>query len=216
MKLGPFAALALSSAFLTTAAPAVAQQWPTTDPAFNRPDGSLVTPPEAFGMPGQMAISSDFDIDLRYVSETGNGPNLSGPDITVAPSVMFFLAPRLAAGGILAFTHKGEGDLATTRFTFGPIAAYNLPISERASLFPAVGITYFLEKSSRQTGGGRMSNSRSDISLLIKAPILFHPFRHVFVGFGPIVIVDFVAKTDVGTPTRTRSFGLTLDLGFWL
>ena len=161
-----------------------------------------------------MVISSEFDIDLRYVSESAGGRSESGPDITISPSVMFFLAPQLAVGGLLGFHHESAEEVSLSRFTFGPTVAYNIPVSERASVFPTVGILYGWAKSSSRTQGGRVSNSGYDIGLLLKAPFLFHPFPHVFVGFGPVIVLDFASKVDVGTATKTRS--IRPDPGFRL
>jgi hypothetical protein len=213
MKLATLGALVLSSAFV--AASARAQQWPTTDPGFTRPDESLATGIEGFGTPGQMLITSEFDLDLRYVSESLSGLSQSGPEITISPALMFFLAPQLAVGGILGFHHESREKDSNTVFV-GPTIAYNIPISPRASIFPMVGLAYTWFKTSQDLAGGRRSNSGYDLGLLIKGPVLFHPFPHVFVGFGPIIVIDFVSKVDMGAATKTRSFGLTLDLGFWL
>jgi hypothetical protein len=216
MKLASLGPLVLSSALLLLAAPARGQQIPTADPSFSKPDDNLNTPVLAFGTPGQMAITSEFDIDLGYVSETLNGLSQSGPNITISPALMFFLAPQLAVGGLLRFHHEArEGD-SLSSFVFGPTASYNLPISDRASIFPTLGLTYTWRKVSVGSTGGRMTTTGSDFGLLVKAPVLFHPFPHVFVGFGPVIVVDFSSKADAGAATKTRSFGLTMDLGFWL
>jgi hypothetical protein len=214
MKLRSLGGLVLSSVFL--AASARAQQFPTSDPSFTKPDQSLMSAPEGFGAPGQMAITSEFDIDLRYASETLSGLSTSGPDITISPSLMFFLAPQLAVGALLGFHHRGEENLTLTSFIFGPTASYNFWITPRASIFPTVGLTYTWGKTSVRTAGGRDTDAWYDLGLLLKAPVLFHPFPHVFVGFGPVIVVDFAAKAEGRAPTKTRSFGLTMDLGFWL
>ncbi len=217
MKLAAAVALVLSSAVLPVfVGPARAQQWPTSDPSFSKTDESLASPAVVFGSPGQIAITSEFDIDLRYVSESLSGLSESGPDITISPSIMFFIANQLAVGGLLGFHHEGREDDTYSSFIFGPIASYNFPISDRASIFPTFGLTYTWEKTSVASGGGRMTNSGAQFGMLIKAPVLFHPFPHVFVGFGPVIIVDFTSSAEVGPPTKTRSFGLTMDLGFWL
>jgi hypothetical protein len=214
MKLATLGALVLSSAFVS--ASAGAQQWPTSDPGFSKPDESLASGVEGFGAPGQMLITSEFDIDLRYVSESLSGLSQSGPDITISPALMFFLAPQLAVGGILGFHHEAKENNTLTSFIFGPTIAYNIAISPRASIFPMVGLVYTWFKTEQDLPSGRRTNSGYDLGLLLKAPVLFHPFPHVFVGFGPIIIIDFVSKADMGAATKTRSFGLTLDLGFWL
>jgi hypothetical protein len=203
------------SAFL--AGPAWAQNWPTSDPGFTRPEPSLATGgADTFGAPGQMLISGDFDIDLQYVSQTLNNLSLSGPNITIAPSLMFFLATNVAVGGVAGFHHASAGDLASSEFNLGPIAGYNIWITPRASIFPMLSLQYFWGKVGRQTSGGRDVNSSQRFAMVLKGPVLFHPFAHVFLGFGPIIVLDFMSKLDDADYAKTRSFGLTLDLGFYL
>jgi hypothetical protein len=215
MKLATVGTLMLFSSLL--AAPALAQQWPTTDPGFTKPDPSLASGgAESFGAPGQMVISGDFDIDLQYVSRTLNNLSESGPSITISPSLLFFLAPNLALGGIVGFQHESRGDVSASAFTVGPLAGYNIWISPRASIFPMLGLQYSWRKQSIEIAGGRDSDSYQRFSLLLKAPVLFHPFPHVFVGFGPVIVIDFTSKVDDQDYAKTRSFGLTLDLGFYL
>jgi hypothetical protein len=221
--LGPTSSDALSLAgFLTVflgvlgPAPAHAQRWPTTDPGFNKQDESLANPVLGFGTPGQIVITSDFDLDLRYVSETLGGFSQSGPQITVSPAIMFFLAPRLAVGALMSFQHESRENDSASTFVFGPGVAYNIPISARASIFPTLGLTYTWWKTSTGTAGGRTTRSGTELGLLLKSPVLFHPFTHVFVGFGPIIVVDLTSSAEGSTPSKTRSFGLTMDLGLWL
>ncbi len=215
MKLVMVGSLVLSCVFLEAAA--WAQQFPTSDPSFSKQDPSLAsTGPEGFGSPGQMVITGDFRLDLGYVSKTLNNLSVSGPDITIAPSLLFFLARNLAVGGLINFHHEAEGDSSTTEFALGPLAGYNIWISPRASIFPLVGIEYIRGKLSQQTSGGRETITLQRFALLLKAPVLFHPFPHLFVGFGPILLLDFTSKLNDADYAKTRSFGLTLDLGFYL
>jgi hypothetical protein len=63
--------------------------------------------------------------------------------------------------------------------------------------------------------GGRVSGSGHDISLLMRAPVLFHAFPHVFVGATPFMEIDLTSKFEDMDVAKTRTFGVTLDLGFW-
>ena len=69
LALGPALALLALSA---PSVPAWAQQFPTNDPSYAAPEPSLA-PPEGFGSAGTVAITSDFDIDLRSITQSFRG-----------------------------------------------------------------------------------------------------------------------------------------------
>jgi hypothetical protein len=55
-------------------------------------------------------------------------------------------------------------------------------------------------------GGRPQSRSGYDISLLLRVPVLFHAFQHVFVGATPFTELDLVSKSEGRTsPRRGRS-----------
>lgn len=207
--------LGLVSSILLSA-PAWAQQWPTQDPAYSAPDPSLAAP-EAFGAAGTIAITSDFDIDLRRITESFRGNSESATQIHVTPSLLMFLAPNFAVGGMLNFQHDSfeQPDASLTKLGVGPLAAYNVNISPRASLLPTVGLLYTWAKASATNMGGRQSATGYEISMILRAPVLLHPFPHVFVGATPFVEFDLVSKAEDMDVAKTRTFGVTLDLGLW-
>ena len=98
----------------------------------------------------------------------------------------------------------------------GPLAAYNINVSPRASMHahgrPAVPL-----RQAVAGAGGRAPTAESgyDISLLLRVPVLFHAFPHVFVGATPFTEIDLSSKVEGEDVAKTRTFGVTLDLGFW-
>lgn len=213
-------ALGSALALLALAAPASAQQFPTSDPSYAVPEPSLA-PPEGFGSAGTIAITSDFDIDLRHITQSLRGNSTSELQIQVSPSLLMFLARNFAVGGILSYQFDRadgsgtEGEVSLTTLEIGPLAAYNINVSPRASILPTVGLLYRYGKISQETMGGRVSGSGHDISLLMRAPVLFHAFPHVFVGATPFMEIDLTSKFEDMDVAKTRTFGVTLDLGFW-
>lgn len=218
LALGPAVALLALSAL---SAPAWAQQFPTNDPSYAAPEPSLA-PPEGFGSAGTIAITSDFDIDLRHITDTFRGNSNSQLQIQVSPSLLMFLARNFAVGGILSYQFARDesgsatgGEASLTTLEIGPLAAYNINVSPRASIMPTVGLLYRYGKLSQELAGGRQSGSGHDISLLLRAPVLFHAFPHVFVGATPFTEIDLSSKFEEMDVAKTRTFGVTLDLGFW-
>jgi hypothetical protein len=206
-----------SSLMLLLAAPALAQQWPAADPSYGATDPTMASGPEMFGAPGQMVISSSFDFDFRYISQSFMNNSVSATELVISPDLLFFLAPNLAVGGLVSFDYiSGENDFSQTGLSLGPALAYNFWISPKGSLFPTVAVLYTRVSQELRTATGKMSSSGYDVSLLLRIPVLFHPFQHVFVGVTPFTEIDFVAKEEGMDTSKTRTFGLTLDIGFWL
>ena len=213
VPLVPSAALAIVVATMVatiSAAPAQAQQWPTADPAYSAPN-PLLAAPEGFGAPGPIVVSSDFDLDLSYSKYSG--ADSGATYLQLAPALAFFLVHNLAVGGSLNFEYVATSSVDTTRVTVGPLVGYNIPLGPRLSLFPTASLGYAWEKRSQDVSGGVVSSTGHRSFLTLRAPVLFHPFAHVFVGLAPFLSFDLSAKDD---GPKARVFGLTLDLGFWL
>jgi hypothetical protein len=218
LTLGPAVALLALSVL---SVPAWAQQFPTNDPQYAVPEPSLA-PPEGFGSAGTIAITSDFDLDLRHLTDSFRGNSTSELQIQVSPSLLMFLARNFAVGGIFNYQFNRDddgsptfGEQSITTLEIGPLAAYNINVSPRASILPTVGLLYRYGKISQELMGGRQSGSGHDISLLLRAPVLFHAFPHVFVGATPFIEFDLSSKFEEMDVAKTRTFGVTLDLGFW-
>jgi hypothetical protein len=209
-------ALGPALALLALAPPASAQQWPTNDPSYAAPEPGMAAP-ETFGSAGTVAITSDFDLDLRHITDSFRGNSTSATQIHITPTALIFLARNLAVGGILAYQYDSVevGDYSLNKFAIGPLLAYNIGISPRASLLPTVGLLYGWAKESETIGGGRQSRSGYEVSMLVRIPVLFHAFEHVFVGATPFTEFDLVSKQEDTDVAKTRTLGVTLDLGLW-
>jgi hypothetical protein len=208
--------LPVSTLLLLLAAPALAQQFPTSDPSYGATDPSLATGPERFGAPGQMVISADFDVDFRYNKFSLDDMSTSIKEVVIGPDLMFFLMPNLALGGTLAFDYSTGQGVSLTRVGLGPLLAYNFWIGPKASVFPTLGVLYRHTDQEEDIPGGKDSDSGYGVSLLVRLPVLFHPFQHVFAGFTPFFEADMVNKMNDMDTSKRQTFGLTLDIGFWL
>jgi hypothetical protein len=215
MKLRFLVPSTLALTFVTgAAAPARAQQWPTADPSYSATDPALASGPEVFGSPGQIVISSDFDLGLSFSknSEADSGVTT----LQLAPALMFFLARNVAVGGVLDFRFDKSESTTVTALRVGPLVGYNVPLGPRSSLMPTLGLTYGWSKRSDDVQGGQMSSSSNRTSLIARVPWLFHPFAHVFVGLAPYVLFDLSSNVEDTEAPKDRVYGVTLDLGFWL
>jgi hypothetical protein len=205
--------ITLGIAMSRTGGTAHAQQWPTSDPSYNAAN-PLLAPPEGFGAPGQIVVSSDFDLELEYSNPSGAPKGET--KIQVAPALAFFLLHNLAVGGFLDLTHKLEDDGSSTTLGVGPLVGYNIPVGARLSLFPTAGVGYTWAKTRTDLPGGTRSSTYDAFRLIVRAPLLFHPFPHVFVGLAPYLQWGLTAKSEGTDQPKARAFGVTLDLGFWL
>jgi hypothetical protein len=213
---GTLVPAALATTFVAaSAAPARAQQWPTADPSYSAADPSLVTGPEVFGSPGQIVVSSDFDLDLVYSKPSGADEGSLG--LRLAPALMFFVARNVAVGGLIDFQYVDVDSESLTVVRVGPLVGYNLALGPRTSLMPTVGLTYQWSRFKEGVSGGQMTSSSTGTTLVGKVPLLFHPFTHVFVGLAPYIIYGISGEVEgVDVKAKERTYGVTLDLGFWL
>jgi hypothetical protein len=213
--LGTLGSSVLATVFVAgSISPALAQQWPTADPSYSAADPALATGPEGFGAPGQIVVSSDFDLGFSF--SKGSDADSGVTTIEIAPALMFFVARNVAVGGLLDFRYTKPEGSSTTDLRVGPLVGYNVPLGPRSSLLPTLGLTYGWSKTETDVDGGQMSATSNRWSLIGRVPILFHPFTHVFVGLAPYVLFDLSAQREDVDVSKDRVYGVTLDLGFWL
>jgi hypothetical protein len=195
--------------------PAQAQQWPTADPSYSAADPALATGPEGFGSPGQIVVSSDFDLNLIYSKPSGADDGAFG--LRLAPALMFFVARNVAVGGLLDFRYSEVNTESLTMVRVGPLVAYNLALGPRTSLMPTIGLTYQWSRFKQGVSGGQMTSSSSGTTLIGKVPLLFHPFTHVFVGLVPYIVYGISGEVEgVDVRAKERTYGVNLEFGFWL
>jgi len=106
------------------------------------------------------------------------------PQFSIAPSVDVFIIPNLSIGATLGVTYNkanlgGAVDMFT--FFFMPRVGYNVPIAQRFSFWPQLGLGVGIQSAS--AGGGSATNAMMPIDLYV--PFLFHPAENFFLGIGP-------------------------------
>jgi hypothetical protein len=141
----------------------------------------------AFGAPGQIAITGEFE-----------GHLLNGWELRLHPSLDYFIANNVSIGGVVGIKYNSGG--SATTIDLGVRAGYNLNIVNQVSFWPTVGIFYSHFSADGQASG-------SSTSLRIFAPFLYHIAPHFFLGAGPI----FNLPLDNGG----NSYGLQSVVGGW-
>jgi hypothetical protein len=169
-------------------------------------------PAESFGAKRQIAISSDAALNVQRATTSG----VSGGTTTlqIAPAVDYFMLNNFSVGGFVAINYVTSGDNHSTRFSIGPRVGYNFALSDLISIWPKVGFSYASTSGTvgRPVGDTIVSTSFSSSNLALNAfvPIMFHPVKHFFVGFGPFL------DADLSGDPRTTVWGGKLTLGGWI
>jgi hypothetical protein len=169
---------------------------------------------DRFGTKGQVVPLGSLSLSYSSLSVTGASGSLTS--IALGPTLIYFVAQDLALGasGTLIYQNASQGNTSASATAFGlePFVAYNLWLSETASLVPELGIGF----ASRDLAATSGSNpTLTTISLQFFVPILFHPVRHFFLGFGPAFSYDLAASVSnaTGEAPKTTTIGAQTILG---
>ncbi|HMI85795.1 MAG TPA: hypothetical protein VK550_16980 [Polyangiaceae bacterium] len=170
-------------------------------------------PAEVFGAAGQIAISSDAALLIQR--RTLSGVEGGTTQIQLAPAADYFVINNLSVGGFIGFDFTTSGDNDSSRFAIGPRVGYNIPFSDLVSIWPKIGFSFAHTSSTSSNpgpGGSTVSvtNSADAFALNLFVPVMFHPVRHFFVGFGPFL------DTDLSGDPRATVFGGKLTIGGWM
>jgi len=173
------------------------------------------SPSGVFGAKGQLAISSDAGLSISNTSI--DGIDGSSTNIVMRPAVDYFVVDYLSIGGFLGLEHNSAPGGKSTAVSIGPRVGYNIPLSERFSVWPKVGFSFAstsqetdeVELPSGATVGGDDESSTS-MQLNLFAPVMFHPVQHFFIGFGPAF------DLDLSGDTKATTIAARLTLGGWI
>jgi hypothetical protein len=137
--------------------------------------------------------------------------------LSIAPTVYFFLLKDVAFGltGLVTYNNTSQGTTSASSSGFGvaPIFAFNLWLGESLSLVPGFSVAVTSRDLTATTSG---NNPRlTTVSLQVAAPLLFHPARHFFIGFGPVFSYDVAASLSnaTGDAPKTTSIGAQSYVG---
>ncbi len=179
------------------------------------PQVAASSPSGIFGSKGQLAISSDAGISISNTSISDvDGSTTS---LVLRPAVDFFVIDYLSIGGFLGLQYDSTPGGSSTAISIGPRVGYNIPLSERLSLWPKVGFSFASTSQSQDdielpTGGTIEGDDESSTSLQLNlfAPFMFHPVEHFFIGFGPAF------DLDLSGDNKATTIAARLTLGGWL
>jgi hypothetical protein len=174
---------------------------------------SATGPAEVFGAAGQLAISSDAALAVQR--RTLSGVEGGTSHVQLAPAADYFVINNLSVGGFIGFDYVTSGENDSSRFSLGPRVGYNIPFSDLVSIWPKVGFSFAHTSNTVSSPGPNNStvsvtNTANAFALNLFAPIMFHPVRHFFAGFGPFL------DTDLSGDQRATVVGGKLTIGGWM
>lgn len=195
--------------------PAAAQEnsEETVGPAL--PEVRANSPSGVFGAQGQLTISSDAGLSISNTSIA----DVDGSTTTLIlrPAVDYFVIDYLSLGGFLGVQYDSTSSGSTTAISIGPRVGYNIPLSERFSVWPKLGFSF--ASTSEETedvtvpGGGTVEGqdeTNTSLQLNLFAPFMFHPVQHFFLGFGPAFDLDLTGDS------KATTIAARLTLGGWM
>lgn len=153
-----------------------------------------------FGSPGRLVISSDASASLGYATYGERNVGF----FTLEPGADYFIKQNLSVGSALRIrAFFGDGD--ATAIGLNVRGGYNIPVGDRVSVWPKVGLTLQLGDEGLLPLGGVLATDAT-LAFDIYAPFLFHLGSNFFVGGGPRL--DLGIGDDVGVV-----FGLFTTVG---
>jgi hypothetical protein len=199
------AAMLYRSAFVVTglvlvglSSPAAAQ--PKPDPGM--PQVSPRSPAGVFGEHGQLAIMGEAG--ALFTHTTVSGASGSSTTIVIRPAIDYFVIDHLSVGAFTGLEFSSAPGGSTTTYGIGPRVGYDIPLSERFSLWPKAGLSFNSStiKHDAVTVAGftspKSSASNTALAFNLFVPVMFHA-NHYFAGFGPSLDTDLTGSPKVTT-----------------
>lgn len=180
----------------------------------------------SFGGAGQIVPSGGVGLFWSTIrAPSGSSDDTTDVSVSIAPSLDYFVVPHVSVGGGLAvggYSGKGVGGYADSGRLYGVAVrgGYDLVLAPRVSLWSVVSLRYS-KRSDTVTAPASAAGTLDEtiVSVEVFAPLLFHPARHLFIGFGPLLWTDLSASrssdgvtSDTGKETQ---LGLQSTIGGW-
>jgi hypothetical protein len=187
--------------------PAAAQ--PKPDPGMPQVDPHSAA--GVFGARGQLAIMGETGAVFTHTSVSGD----SSTTFVLRPASDYFVIDHLSVGAFTGVEYSSTPGSSTTTYGIGPRVGYDIPLSERFSIWPKAGLSFNSSKVTLDpvTIGGFTTPERSDsnsaLAVNLYVPLMFHS-HHYFAGLGPSVDADIT-----GSPKAT-TVAARLVVGGWL
>jgi len=145
---------------------------------------------QGFGEQGQLVLSSEDFFGFDKV-------NHAGWQLTIKPSLDYFIMPAVSAGGFVAYI-KQNGEYSEVQA--GARAGFNINVTEMIGVWPKAGIAY------DHVSIGNMSGSTTLVTTFL--PIMAHLAPHFFVGLGPYYNLKIAGDGD-------HAYGFSSLVGGW-
>jgi hypothetical protein len=168
------------------------------------------SPSGIFGTKGQKAVSSDAGLSVSNTSVSG--VDGSTTTLTLRPAVDWFFAENISLGGFVGVDYTSQTGGSSSVISIGPRIGYNLPVSERMSVWPKIGFSLANTTVNTDAVGGipdqEESNTSGQLNLFV--PVMFHPVQHFFLGLGPALDLDLSGEN------KATTVAVRLTLGGWI
>jgi opacity protein-like surface antigen len=203
------ASLGASVLVASLSAAAAAQTQP--DPGMPKVDPG--SPSGRFGGRGSLAIMGEGGVFFTHTSIKG----VEGSTTTFVfqPAIDYFLIDHLSLGAFTGIEYSHTPASSTTSYRIGPRIGYDIPFSDRFSLWPKVGFSFnatTLKIDASEATGVRIpssSTTNNAIALNVYVPVTFHSHNY-FVGFGPAL------DTDLSGDSKATTISGRLTVGGWV
>jgi len=200
--------------FVLVAVPALAQDATVEvrDDERGLPVVRADSPAGRFGIEGQKAVSSDAGLSISNTSiDDVDG---STTTLVLRPAVDWFFAEDISLGGFVGVEYNSAPGGDSTVISIGPRVGYNLPLSERISLWPKAGLAFASTSASNDgnddIAGDDDEETNTSVQLNLFVPLMFHPVQHFFLGLGPAL------DQDLSGDSKATTIAARLTLGGWI
>lgn len=201
----------LGLALVLTTFSMVATAQPQPDPGMPHVDPRSAA--GVFGERGQLAIMGEAGALFTHTSVSGQDGSTT--TLLIRPAIDYFVIDHLSVGAFTGMEYSSSTVGSTTTYGIGPRVGYDIPLSERFSLWPKAGLSFnsTTVKLDAMTIGGirtpESSDSNTAVDLNLFVPLMFHS-HHYFAGFGPSL------DTDLSGSPKATTIAARLTVGGWL
>lgn len=131
-------------------------------------------------------------------------------------SVGLRVSERWAKGTSGEPTLRAPESYEESSFTVGPRLGVDIPLTPFMSLYPTGDFGFGREDSSSTYPGGSKANASLVITARLYAPLLIHPARHAYLGFGPTFAADVTRRNErYGNENKMVQIGGAFTIGTW-
>jgi hypothetical protein len=160
------------------------------------------TPAGRFGLQSQIALSSDEGINTSYSSTDGTSRII----YTLRPALDYFVIDNLSLGVVAGLDYTKVEEEHASVFSIGPRLGYNVSFKSMFSIWFRLGMSYAVRD---QTAGFGPDTADKHAQINASIPLMFHPLKHFFVGFGPAL------DADVSGDPKTTTIAGRVTIGGW-